>query len=108
MLWKVSRPCMVLCLAFLAIHVEAQETEPRPPPAADAVPAETAEADAEPAAPGGLLDPVVVTATRFDESAFDVPYTVTPIDGRTAATEKGARTLPEALREVPGVMVQKT
>ncbi len=56
----------------------------------------------------GLLDPIVVTATRIEEQNFYVPYTVDVLDGNTLSSERAARTLPEALSETPGVLVQKT
>ena len=37
-----------------------------------------------------------------------MPYSSDSLDGETLRTRKAVRTLPEALREVPGVMVQKT
>lgn len=58
--------------------------------------------------PVGLLDEVVVTARRSEAEVFDVPYTADVIDGEAASDRKAARNLPDALREVPGVMVQKT
>ena len=113
MLSNGSRWWPILLAAVLAAPVaDTQDVVEPDPPAADAAPeraAETAgEAPGENAVAGPVLDPVIVTATRSEQDPFDVPYTVAPIDGRTAATEKGARTLPEALREIPGVMVQKT
>lgn len=55
-----------------------------------------------------MLDAIVVTATGLEESNYYVPYTVESLEGETLSTRKAFRTLPEALREVPGVMVQKT
>ncbi len=49
--------------------------------------------------------PVVVTATRGEEDAVLVPAHVTLLDG---ATLHEARTLPDALRDEPGVLLQKT
>ncbi len=51
---------------------------------------------------------VVVTATSLEEDVFDVPFSVESLDGAELSARKAARTLPDALREVPGVMVQKT
>ncbi|MEM7200621.1 MAG: TonB-dependent receptor [Planctomycetota bacterium] len=51
--------------------------------------------------------PVIVTAARLPEDPFDVPYaaqSVTEADVRRRAY----RTVPQALRDVPGVMVQET
>ena len=55
-----------------------------------------------------MLDAIVVTATRIEEKNFYVPYSAESLDGETLTSRKAFRTLPEALREVPGVMVQKT
>lgn len=53
------------------------------------------------------LAPVVVTATRTEENPLSLPYSVsavTPLD----LERKMPRTTPEALRELPSVMLQKT
>lgn len=54
------------------------------------------------------LNETVVTATRLDTKVFDVPYTAHVIGSEAIQNEMLARSMPEALREVPGVMVQKT
>ncbi|MFH1421221.1 MAG: TonB-dependent receptor, partial [Planctomycetota bacterium] len=51
---------------------------------------------------------VVVTATRSEKNTFDVPYAAASLSINKLQKEKMARTLPEALLEEPGVMVQKT
>lgn len=53
------------------------------------------------------LEEVVVTATRSPRPIRDTPYTVHRI-GHREVTERLYRTLPQALRNVPGVMVQET
>ncbi len=72
---------------------------------------ESAESTSEPvpdAVPDGFLDAIVVTATRIEEEQFYVPYVTESLSADSLTTRKAFRTLPEALREVPGVMVQKT
>ncbi|MEX1024621.1 MAG: TonB-dependent receptor [Planctomycetota bacterium] len=49
----------------------------------------------------------IVTATRSTEEAFDLPYALDVI-GREQLRERGYRTVPQALRDTPGVMVQET
>lgn len=51
---------------------------------------------------------VVVTSTRSKERVFDVPYSAVSLDLDYLLYRKQARTISEALYEVPGVMVQKT
>ncbi|MCR9245892.1 MAG: TonB-dependent receptor [bacterium] len=51
--------------------------------------------------------PVIVTATRIEEDPFDVPFTVESI-GRETMRQRSYRTVPQVLRDVPGVMVQET
>lgn len=51
---------------------------------------------------------IIVTATRTERPAIEVPYAVEVLDSRTIVEEKQSRTVPEALKEIPGVMVQKT
>ncbi len=50
---------------------------------------------------------VVITATRSENSAASVPAVVKTLDKKQMA-ERLVRTFPEALRETPGVMIQKT
>ena len=84
------------------------------PPAARTAPAaETGaptakETPAAPAAPLTYrLDEVLVTASRLPQPAFNAPYAVEVIP-RDEIAERSYRTSPEALRNIPGVMVQKT
>jgi outer membrane receptor protein involved in Fe transport len=75
-----------------------------PKPGAEAVPGAAAPAGAETAAP---LKEMTVTATRSPLAASAAPYTVRELGAETIA-ERLVRTMPEALRELPGVSVQKT
>ncbi len=54
------------------------------------------------------LDEVVVTASRIAEVARDIPSLVTVLRSDRTQLEMQARTLPEALRDIPGVFIQKT
>jgi hemoglobin/transferrin/lactoferrin receptor protein len=86
----------------------AGEEEPQEPPAEDEAPSPT-DVDA-PAVTEPLsyrFDEVVVTASRLPESGFDLPYAVETVPEQRLR-ERRYRTTPEALRDVPGVMVQKT
>ncbi len=51
---------------------------------------------------------IVVSATGLEEEAFEVPYSAHSLDGNVLTSQKAYRTLPDALREIPGAMVQKT
>lgn len=51
---------------------------------------------------------IVVTATRAKKNLFDVPNTTHVLTRSESVDRKQARTLPESLKEIPGVMVQKT
>lgn len=53
------------------------------------------------------IDEVVVTATRIEQSGFEVPQAVSSMD-REQIVEGNYRTTPESLDHLPGVMVQKT
>lgn len=53
------------------------------------------------------LRPVVVTATRSEEELFRLPYTVDEVS-ESELKRNLPRTLPEALKETPSVMLQKT
>jgi len=54
------------------------------------------------------VDGIVVTGTRSERREIDVPRTVRVLDGDLLRTRELARTLPEALNALAGVMVQKT
>ncbi|MBM3859100.1 MAG: TonB-dependent receptor [Verrucomicrobia bacterium] len=54
------------------------------------------------------LPEVVVTATRSESMAFDLPHSTLSLSRDVIQDEHLSRTVPEALREVPGVMIQKT
>lgn len=79
-------------------HAEEPEL---PEPTTDTVPETARSVD-------GVLDTVVVTATSLEEKNFYVPYVTDSLSGETINVQKSYRTLPEALRETPGVHVQKT
>ncbi len=53
------------------------------------------------------LDEVVITATRRSERAFDLSYTTHTITADDIR-DRSYRTTPESLRDLPGIMVQKT
>ncbi|MFK5923866.1 MAG: TonB-dependent receptor [Verrucomicrobiota bacterium] len=52
-------------------------------------------------------EPYIVTASRVSESTLDTPYIVERIDD-TVMIERAIRSVPEALEQTPGVVVQKT
>ncbi len=80
-------PALLLCLPYPAV---AQGPEGRP------------------AAEGGeVLAEKVITATRLPGEAWEAPFAVREL-GRETLEERLPRSLPEALREIPGVSVQKT
>ena len=55
----------------------------------------------------GLLDPITITATRFNELISDVPYSVDLIEDRDIL-EDMPRGFPSVFASNPGVQVQKT
>lgn len=86
-----TRAGVALMLAAYAAHGQAQ-TPTNAPSATDA-PAE--------------LPAVVVTATRTEENLFTLPYSVSPVTPQDLERMM-PRTTPEALREQPSVMLQKS
>lgn len=54
------------------------------------------------------LDEIIVTASRRAENAFSSPYSVVTQDMQALQEVRQVRTLPDAMREMSGVMVQKT
>lgn len=61
-----------------------------------------------PAGPATNLDPVTVTATSDAKRAHDLPYSLRKIDEEQIIDEYSFRTMPEALKYNPGVLVQQT
>lgn len=84
-------------LASTAALVAQSTVEPTPPPAS--------QQPQEPQPP--VRNRVVVTASGFVEDELDTPYTFQQLD-QADIVDRGYRTLPESLAQVPGVMVQKT
>ncbi len=64
--------------------------------------------DASAADEVAVLPEIVVTPTRSDEDAADVPGTTEVIRGEDIQGRKLSRSTPEALKELPAVMVQRT
>ena len=54
------------------------------------------------------LGDVVVTATRREQSQMDLPYSTQPLTASQLRRESMASSVPEAMIQVPGVMVQQT
>jgi hemoglobin/transferrin/lactoferrin receptor protein len=54
------------------------------------------------------LEDLVITATRTESDPFEVPAYVNVVDGSDIRERMLSRTVPEALKETTGVMVQKT
>ena len=52
------------------------------------------------------MDPVVVTATRVEERAFDLPIAIDSVDGAQIQQGQLQINLSESLRRVPGIVVQ--
>jgi hemoglobin/transferrin/lactoferrin receptor protein len=53
------------------------------------------------------LPAVLVTATRTPKAPFDIPFSVSVVNA-AKLEQYSPRTLPEALRDLPSVMIQKT
>ncbi|MHB1158694.1 MAG: TonB-dependent receptor plug domain-containing protein [Phycisphaerales bacterium] len=54
-----------------------------------------------------MVDEILVTATRGPMASFDTPYSADVIGSRQMA-DRAYRTVPQALRDIPGVMIQET
>ncbi|HLF95827.1 MAG TPA: TonB-dependent receptor [Methylococcaceae bacterium] len=54
------------------------------------------------------LTTVLVTATRTEKASVDLPYSTNAVTEDEIQHKKLSRTVPEALSQMPGVMVQKT
>lgn len=56
---------------------------------------------------GPLTGETIVTATRSEDERLEVPWSTDAVGSRRLR-ERAYRTMPQALRDVPGVMVQET
>ena len=54
------------------------------------------------------LTDLVVVAARDERAALELPYSVSALSAEELRLERSVRTIPEALKYEPGVMVQKT
>ncbi len=88
-------PLTPLCIALLVSELCAQE--PTPPPSATQDPATTTTTGNE----------IVVTASRRAEDPFQAPRSIDVLT-EDDLRRLSPRTLPQALRELPSVMVQET
>ncbi len=103
--WPLSARCWVLTTLLVpsiftagSIQANAQENPPS---------VTTAAASAGPSGGAAQLPEVVVTATRTEETSASLPYSISVV-GRQELLWDLPRTTPEALRELPSVMLQKT
>jgi hemoglobin/transferrin/lactoferrin receptor protein len=90
-------------------------TSPAPAVAVSATTAPATAPAAEPNQPAGSaqaprtwLDDVLVTATRSEIRSFAAPYAVNTVNMQGFSNNRMYRTTTDALRDVPGVMIQKT
>ncbi len=85
--------------------------EPSLDPNAGAPAAESTVETVETAAQNGsptFDEVIIVTATAREQDRSDLPFVTDELDMQELMMERQVRTVPEALTEVPGVMVQKT
>ncbi|MES2739173.1 MAG: TonB-dependent receptor [Verrucomicrobiota bacterium] len=100
------KPTLTTTLLILAGLAPIQSADPTPPTAPPAAAASSETTEAEKKAPESLPE-VVVTATRTEQAAIAAPAQVRQLSAEQLQ-ERQVRSLPEALEELPGVMVQKT
>ncbi|MGE3172369.1 MAG: TonB-dependent receptor plug domain-containing protein [Planctomycetota bacterium] len=102
---RLYRPPLAALLAFCPA-LTAQDPTPRSA-APDAARQGASPGGDQGSAQGDGPPRLVVTASGFAEETLPVPYTFQTLD-QQQFRENAYRTLPEALQDVPGVMVQKT
>lgn len=94
---RLTPTCLIVALPlFTPLHPALAQQAP--PPANTATNRATAL----------LMPEIVVTATRDAREPIDAPYAVSVLPGTQLRLEQAVRTVPEALRDEPSVMVQKT
>lgn len=92
--------------AEAAVDAEASKRSQRSPSAEDGTAAVAPSQGSEDVQP--FFESLVVTATARPESRFELPFAVQSLDGEDLVNGKLTRSVPEALEDVAGVMVQKT
>ena len=104
---RLARPIVSGTLSFCSVIVPqlalCGAIAAQDPPSA----APTPSTQGDPPRPVTELAPVIVTATRTATDPLEVPFATSSIDARRMQ-ERGDRTIPQALREIPGVLVQET
>ena len=96
--------------ATLAAPPAPADAPPEAAPVIEDGPAERPPVDTLDEVPAGealTLEPTVITATRTAGDAFEAPYSGDSVTEQQIF-EKNYRTAPDALQEIPGVMVQRT
>ena len=104
-----SAPALAPAPATSAAVASAQKQDPAPAQSPNPAAPQQEPPPPPPQGVGSQGGPprIVVTASGFAEEELSTPYTYQTMSQKTFL-ERGHRTLPEALRDIPGVMVQKT
>ena len=89
--------CAAWVTALMTVSAVAQAQVDAGPPAAFTSPVRV---------PPQLLDPMVVTATRTEERAFDLPVAIDSIDAARIQQNQLQINLSESLARVPGIVAQ--
>ena len=92
---------LLFLTGFCTLLNESQGQETGAPPPGDP-PQETKAEDKKP------VNTTIVIGRRMEDDIFEVPSTVESLSENFLLRRRAYRTLPEALAEVPGVLVQKT
>ena len=94
-------------IAALATTTETARGQDAARPPRETV-AEDGDGEADGAAGEDPVNTTIVIGRRKEDEIFEVPSTVESLSGSFLTRRRAYRTLPEALAEVPGVLVQKT
>jgi outer membrane cobalamin receptor len=87
---------LLVTVIALAAPVTAQDSPPVP------------ESTADPEGEVTVLDEIVVTATRHESKLFKLPYAGESRSEEEIASDRQAKSFPDALRDSPSVSLQKT
>lgn len=105
--WLSTRLLPLVTASALPLMAQATpQRQPAPDPAQPATPP-AQDPGTSTQTPSRETEPVVVTASRTAQDPFRSPYTVDIVTSEQVG-RRSYRTLPQALREVPGVLVQET
>jgi len=106
-LLHTTRIALVLAGVVL-VSTPLSADQPATQPTSTVADADTVVSELKPKPQPGWLDQVIISATRSETSLFNAPYSGDTVHPTRFDTNRQYKSLTDALKDVPGVMIQKT